>query len=165
MPTDETRQFVAHIREYDDVLRNAADMPTDEMLRQLIRTLSRLIESATHLPDMERPSSDTEEHDIGLPDAPEDNVRELINVHLSFDLYWSADPASPDPSLWTNSLFEDLCDTWADIHWGLEMLKVGAEASEARAVALWRQMFVSHWGRHAAEALRALMYIESHALR
>jgi hypothetical protein len=91
-------------------------------------------------------------------------VRFLIDEHLSFGFYWSSDPdLSEDVSHWTNDIFEDLCDTWVDVHWGLEMLDVGADTSEAYASHHWRMMFSCHWGRHATEALRALIYLEGKA--
>jgi hypothetical protein len=131
------------------------------MLGKLIRSLTRLIETAIRLPRIERDPTERDLHDIEMPDAPEDTVNALIDEHLSFGFYWSAAPdPSEDVSHWTNDIFEDLCDTWVDLHWGLELLDVRAETSEAYASELWRQTFRSHWGRHATEALRALLYLE-----
>jgi hypothetical protein len=70
-----------------------------------------------------------------------------------FDTYWGVfDPYKLDEPV-AGSLSDDLLDVYRDVRRGLALWESGHDAS---AIWEWRFSFESHWGDHAADALRAL---------
>lgn len=74
------------------------------------------------------------------------------------DQYWKFfNPFVKDKPV-LGSLADDLADIYGDIRPGLQLYKHGS--SDAKRTAIWNWRFhISHWGRHATGALRALFEI------
>ena len=73
------------------------------------------------------------------------------------DRYWTVSGDGIEPGEPTSgSLADDLADTWRDIRAGLSHLDAGALWTDVA----WQFRFdlTTHWGRHAADAVRALQY-------
>jgi hypothetical protein len=71
------------------------------------------------------------------------------------DLYWAIDPsAGAEQEPVAGSLSDDLADIYLDVNEGLSLLAAGG--SETDAVWEWRFSFWSHWGIHAADAIRVI---------
>jgi hypothetical protein len=124
------------------------------LLAELVTLLPRLYAIATRLPDV-RPEGDDEP-------ARESRFEDwqLIRGRLDRllgddDLYWVVDPSGPpegEPA--AGSLSDDLADIYLDVTDGLKLLK--GSGSEVDAAWEWRFSFWSHWGVHAADAIRVI---------
>ena len=77
-------------------------------------------------------------------------MEELLGQH---DRYWTVfDPQQREASV-EASLADDITDIYRDLNAGLELASAGRMDA---AIWEWRNSFSRHWGRHAAEAIRAL---------
>jgi hypothetical protein len=74
------------------------------------------------------------------------------------DSYWVAfEPVQLEPpNPIVGSLADAVADTWRDIRVGLLLIDSGGLNSRDAAVREWHFAFLSHWGRHAVEAIAVL---------
>ena len=138
--------------EYVALIDSVEDGET--LLATLASVLPSLYSTAAKLPDV-RPEG-------GVEPKPESRFEDwqLIRGRLDQllgdrDLYWTLDPsgqAEREPV--AGSLSDDLADIYLDVNDGLTLL--GAGGSEVDAVWEWRSSFWSHWGVHAADAIRVI---------
>ena len=125
-----------------------------KLLVELAWLLPTLYSTAARLPDV-RPEGDEEP-------AGESRFEDwqLIRGHFDRllgdgDLYWAIDPSgTADQEPVAGSLSDDLADIYLDVNEGLTLLAAGG--AEADAVWEWRFLFWSHWGTHAADAIRVI---------
>lgn len=127
--------FAAAVRRFVQSATTGTDLVA------LQRALAELHLRALDLPDWD---SDGDEGQALPP------PRSLPQLHYR-DVF---DPfaAEPDEPV-TNSVADDLADTWTDVTAGLSMYEAG---HREQACAWWRLMHQVHWGEHTVGALRAL---------
>ena len=126
----------------------------ETLLAELASLLPRLYSTATNLPDArpegdEEPARESRFEDWQLIGGRLDR---LLGDH---DLYWAIDPtgtAEQEPI--AGSLSDDLADIYLDLNDGLRLLAAGGPVADA--VWEWRFAFWSHWGAHAADAIRVI---------
>ena len=55
-----------------------------------------------------------------------------------------------------SSLSDDLADIWRDLRSGLRVWDDASADIQSDLVSEWRESFVSHWGQHLVDGLRAI---------
>ena len=138
-------RYVALIDEAEDC---------EQLLAGLASLLPVLYSTAVGLPDVE-PETD----DGPVPESRFEDwqlVRGRLDRLLGDgDLYWAIDPSGTgEQQPAAGSLSDDLADIYLDVNEGLALLAAGG--SEVDAVWEWRFSFWSHWGTHAADAIRVI---------
>ena len=88
---------------------------------------------------------------------PDVEVSDRILQATDIYQYFSRNPFEPTGD-WICDFEDDLRDIWIDLRWALQDFETGDEATQSAAVYDWKFDFEVHWGRHAAEAIRALVY-------
>ena len=152
--------FRACAEAYVDLLDKGRTLGREDFLARALMQLSSLMERALLLP------RETEEVRL-LDEAGEDRQRLLATALEDYlgrtGLYWTL-PATNDPVLASGTVSESeagsLADDLAEIYGALEAgLAAAREGDMNVAVSSWAWSFWSHWGEHAAEAMRALFYV------
>ncbi len=123
----------------------------DWELETATRFLLELTARALDLPDVDGDEDEGAEPDHAAAYAA---LRQRFAV-LPVGLYGTVDPTDVvgDTPL-TGDVIDDLSDVWRDVRRGLDAHRAGRIDE---ACWQWRFTFRSHWGRHAAEALRVLV--------
>ncbi|HEY9287459.1 MAG TPA: DUF5063 domain-containing protein [Candidatus Dormibacteraeota bacterium] len=123
----------------------------DALLTELQSRLPRLFAMAAALPEVS-PSNEPETESMSRDQQAA--VHRAIDGKLPFKSYWEvcevARPTSPQPVPGLTLLSDDLADIYIDLHRGF------AQSSDVDRVWSWRFSWYTHWGRHAANALRAI---------
>jgi len=125
---------------------------------QLLIALSDVAAAAVRLPETE-PSDAESPRKISQDEwqACYQRLGQLAGPWWSY--YWEAfypfalDQA--DASVGLGDLIDDLADVWRDLKNGLLALDAGLDLSDVEWG--WRHGYWSHWGHHAAGAMRALL--------
>jgi hypothetical protein len=137
--------YVALIDQADD---------RSSLLGELAFVLPSLYSAGVRLPDVSPETDDGPVAESRFEDW------QLIRGRLDWllgdgDLYWAIDPSgSAEQEPVAGSLSDDLADIYLDVNEGLNLLAAGG--SEVDAVWEWRFSFWSHWGIHAADAIRVI---------
>lgn len=126
----------------------------DLLFAELARSLACLYAAATVLPIFEVESDDLPADQFS--DAQwRDAFWPFAGALRRDDVYWDVEPYTEGkPELVAGLLQDDLGDIYRDIKEGLLLEEAGFP--DADVVWQWRFNFWSHWGFHAASALRAL---------
>jgi hypothetical protein len=115
------------------------------------RFLARVYAASLDLPDV------TLDYHPAPREVSLDNKRAIFRsfASLPFQYYQEFHDPSVDSSEEpvVGDLADDLTDVYIDLKGGLDLLDQGLEPE---SVWYWRYLFGSHWGRHAASALRTL---------
>lgn len=128
--------------------------------RHALLHVTRLLLAALHLPPRDGEEATPAQH-------PEPDVRTpasiLIGKRLPFHCYgevfdpFLTPPEEPD----IRDVADDLADIFAEVNSGLRLFAAGRRAD---AVWAWGFGFETHWGEHAASAVRALQcWLKAHA--
>jgi hypothetical protein len=127
----------------------------DTLLTELTSLLPVLYSTATKLPDVAPVGDDEPPRESRFEDWQLVSGR-LDRLFGDADLYWAIDPSSgsADQEPVAGSLSDDLTDIYLDVNDGLSLLAAGGP--EVDAVWEWRFSFWSHWGVHAADAIRVI---------
>lgn len=138
--------------EYVALIDGAED--GEKLLAELASVLPGLYASATKLPDVRPEGDDEPPRESRFEDwqLVRGRLDRLLGDH---DLYWAIDPsgtAEQEPA--AGSLSDDLADIYLDVNEGLRLRATGR--SEVDAVWECRVSFWSHWGAHAADAIRVI---------
>ena len=140
----------ANAKEFYDLAQEYCSFVSEYFINQdtapdLMEILMKLYVAALHLPDAD---PDTAEPSADDP--------EPLSIDLGDDVpqyYWEV----PDPFVLEEPVCGDLAEDLAEI--GKDLGRGMAEYEEDRigdALFEWKFLFDSHWGQHAADALRAL---------
>lgn len=151
-------EFVAKAKRFMADIESVKTVSRNEFLSRLQRSLADLYALGIRLPVIE---FDTE------TDLPESLRRAgsvwldpIRNTLKERDRYWEVfDPTKKDePNM--PSLADELTDIYSDVKEGLAIPDYGGSVAEA----LWtlQLSFISHWGFHAIDALRAIHWLVYH---
>lgn len=142
--TPATAAFVRAARELCALVQGASSFSLEERLRRARAVLLPLYAAATELPAATK---------LTELDTPSELPPEAWAGFAEHDLYWEVfDPYELSEPV-AGSLSDDLLDIFRDVRRGLWFWD---RHEIADAVWEWRFSFDSHWGAHAADALRAL---------
>jgi Domain of unknown function (DUF5063) len=138
--------------EYVALIDGVADCET--LLIELASLLPILYSIATKLPDVPPDGDDEPARESRFEDWQHIRGR-LDGLFGDGDLYWAIDPsATADQEPAARSLSDDLAGIYLDVNDGLSLLTAGGP--EIDAIWEWRFSFWSHWGAHAADAIRVI---------
>jgi hypothetical protein len=149
---DRVRLFATAAARFCDICERAMGFAKDAFITEVLAALAELYLTALRLPDVA--PLHTTAHDERLP-----AVRQLaydgVGARLGTErTYWTIF----DPHAQSEPVLGDLADDLADIYWdidsGLNRADHGNETDDV--LWEWKWSLRSHWGRHAAEAMRAL---------
>ena len=119
-----------------------------------------LYASASAIPNVE--PGDDEEPLSRLTHAQWSALFGALGEHLGLHShYWEIyDPIKlePDDPV-AGNLADDLADIYRDLHEGLQDWQHWESRRRQNALWQWRLSFQSHWGAHAADALRAIHWL------
>jgi Domain of unknown function (DUF5063) len=130
--------------------------------RQLARDLEAMVvllyHAGTELPEVEPDTVEANEG-TGLPvddfHALHRSLRVRFGAHDAYrEIFDPADPEDREPVV--GSLSIDLAEIYEDLRRSLSLADAGAGIAPADVLWQWQFAFASHWGRHAASALRVL---------
>lgn len=154
MTPDPVASFRRLAEEYCSLIENIEATVEDDVLQRLYRLLPALVVAAQDLPDVE-PSTERTAPEIGHETwAGRFNA---VGAALGAGVgYWTTGDviAREEPEVLYLTLADDLADIWRDLKGPLLLLEDRGE--EADAVWEWRFSASTHWGTHAAEAIRAV---------
>jgi hypothetical protein len=105
---------------------------------------------------LQLPESDVGDFDEDAFRVSQTEWREVFNrsAILEIDYYNACEPnLDADPEYLVGSLADDIADIYCDVCTGLRMYRAGHRLDAAWH---WRFSFQSHWGSHAADAIRVL---------
>jgi hypothetical protein len=152
---DQVESFLIALREVARVAR------PEEAVSQLLLSVSQLLAAGGRLGALADILPDEEfEPDAG-PDPDIDEVRTALAELLEpIDEYAEVfDPYEPRPELVICRISDDLSDVAANLLHGLQHYKAGRESE---ALWWWQFSYLSHWGSHASQTLRALQSVVAH---
>lgn len=151
----EVESFVVTAREFCAVVEGLdGEWEPTALAQAIVPVLAGLVAAGCALPRVEATSTSVPE----FVDRDRWFQRyELLGTVLGrSDIYWSnldvVDAAGAQVS--AGSLADDLTDIWRDLRHGLDALDTGSDWRDV--VFEWRLSYITHWGRHAVEALRPL---------
>lgn len=139
---------------YCELVEGVSSFEPDEVLERLAVLLPSLMAAAVQLPRLEP------DPDLDAPAISHEAWSErfdAINARLgAVGDYWTTMHvrAGSTPEVVNLPLADDLADIWQDLRGGLDLLASGGGTADV--VWEWRFGFETHWGAHAAEALRAV---------
>ena len=152
---DQVESFLLALREVARVAR------PEEAVSQLLLSVSQLLLAGGRLGALEDIVPEEEfEPDAG-PDPDIDELRTALAKLLDpIDEYAEVfDPYEPRPELMICRISDDLSDVAANLLHGLQHYKAGRESE---ALWWWQFSYLSHWGSHASQTLRALQSVIAH---
>lgn len=154
---------------YCRVIENASETLRAEFIEKVAATLSSEVAVAYGLPRIELP----EDADDGVEGPPitheqwKQRCGDIQGVFQYWDNYWTTfgvydlNESTYEPEITSLedhavilSLADALADIWRDLRNGLNTL--GRGGSLDAVTWEWRFSFLSHWGSHATDALRAV---------
>lgn len=126
--------------------------PEAEQAREALRSLTKLHSAALDLPRSPPCGGDPV-----APEVTDDGWKAIYDSFQGLPFQYSGVVQAPHVDLpgeaVVGDLADDLADVYRDIKDGLALWEHG---HPIEAVWHWRFHFAFHWGRHAADALRAL---------
>ncbi len=121
---------------------------------EALRRISSLYVSALNLPV---PFADETSEDLAEAAPPPESEKDVAAraAELPLQFYWEVfDPiATPPEEPVAGSIPDDLCDIYRAVARGLVLFE---EGNRGEALWEWAFHFRTHWGQHAAGALRTL---------
>lgn len=158
------------VEAYCRVIESARGTDRLTFVNAVAVTLSTAFATALRLPDLELGSESTDEdwdrlisHEqwFALMKEVQGVLGEWDNYFTTHEAYRLSAAGTPDlraemleEKVTNLSLADALADIWRDLRNGLNAFDRGVSADEVAWG--WRFSFRSHWGAHAADALRAL---------
>ena len=161
--TTPAKEFAGKVLEWQRMLNNLPDCPwgIDEM-KKISDSLTELCLIAGKLPrvnqaeDEEIDDTDIRDSKIDHPIVFDEEYRHYYTVFFPYDGIGESKEPIPEPVM--GDLVDDIYDISYDLSEGLEYFYHGMTY---RAISVWRQNFLVHWGEHASQALYAM----DHAIR
>jgi hypothetical protein len=146
--------FCATAAEYCALIEGIERLDRREALRRLSQLLPGLMFAAAHLPE-----TDPSDEDLGhtIPDDSWSERFSALNEAMGdHGAYWTTTDtrSTTEPAVVLLPVADDLADIWRDLKPGVEALAAGARQEDVTWE--WRFSFETHWGAHAAEAIRAV---------
>ena len=157
LDTPEVRRYSDAVQRYCGVVRAHTVGSLGRFLREIEPALSWLYGAAADLPEV---APDTEEPPE--PGAARDEYQRLQGSLAAllgrYDPYREIfDPSDPDDREPVQSLLSiDLVEILEDVEYGRSLMDPNQRISPADVLWQWRFDFATHWGRHAATALRVV---------
>jgi Domain of unknown function (DUF5063) len=157
--------FVDVARRFCDLVDRADTLPASALLEEGELRLLELYTAALSLPDPEPSSDELRSDSISHQDwlvvfrrlqsalGPHDFYREIFDPAAMGDPGGSIDTGD-EPVV--SSLADDLADIWRDLRAGLNVWDGAADVARSDIVVEWHESFVSHWGQHLVDGLRAI---------
>ena len=152
---DQVESFLIALREVARVAK------PEEAVSMLLLSVSQLLLAGGRLGAISDIVPDEEfEPDAGA-DPDIDELRTALGTLLDpIDEYAEVfDPYEPRPELVICRISDDLSDVAANLLHGLQHYKAGRESE---ALWWWQFSYLSHWGSHASQTLRALQSVIAH---
>ncbi len=152
---DQVEGFLIALREVARVAK------PEEAVSMLLLSVSQLLAAGGRLGAI----SDVVPEEEFEPDAGADPDIDELRVALAtlldpIDEYAEVfDPYEPRPELVICRISDDLSDVAANLLHGLQHYKAGRESE---ALWWWQFSYLSHWGSHASQTLRALQSVVAH---
>jgi hypothetical protein len=152
----EAHQFATVASEFCALLETAPHSSCADLLLKLDRALPLLYHAAASLPDVEPDTTGIAS--VTVPQQQVDLVQTAIAKKLGrwgayVEMYNPADASVQKPVAYLLSL--DLGEIYQDLRESLAIAQSGAVTTND-VLWEWRFSFSSHWGTHAARALRVL---------
>jgi Domain of unknown function (DUF5063) len=157
LDTPHVRRYSEAAERYRAVISAVPQRPLGQFLHAIEPALSALYSAAAELPDL-APDSD------GLPDrttnrdvylALQGSLAALLGRHDAYhDIFDPSDPEDQKPVQHLLSL--DLTEILEDLDDGRNLMDSSRAIAPADVLWQWRFDFTSHWGRHAATALKVI---------
>jgi hypothetical protein len=136
-------EFLYSADAYCRVIETLGSLDDKRTRKAVHAALADLYAKALHLPRTEVETEEAERFDFPLPELEGQKYDMYFQV---FDSYKLEEPV-------TGSLKDDILGVYQDLKEGLLLYEQGAVAE---AVWQWKFSFATHWGHHAANAIRAL---------
>ena len=161
-PSEESagKQFAQSATEVCRLIENRAQWSGAAFVRRLLEVLLPLYVSATAIPAVE--PGDDEDESSRVSHEEWSALFGALGEHLgSYAHYWEIyDPITlePDDPV-AGNLADDLADIYRDLQDGLQSWQHWEAEKRRNALWQWRFGFESHWGAHAADALRAVHWL------
>jgi len=153
-------RFNKTVQKYFAIVESSAELENRQFLFRLYQILPDLISQAIRLPDIEL--ADDEDPDRpGTRRTHEEwkKLYEQMKTKLGeSDLYWQVFDPTKDTEVIRGTLADDISDIYGDLRLGAMHLKDSAGACR-EAIWIWRLQFLSHWGKHAIDALRTIHFL------
>ena len=152
---DPVARFAEVAERFCTWVESPAEVPEwegENAIRFLLELTTRALDLPDTYPDDDEADEDDDVH------RPTDEAWQLVFRRFTpvpVQYYATCDPAVlEDQGLLVGDVHDDLADTWRDVRHGLDIYRAGMVDS---ACWHWRFSFRSHWGEHAAGALRVLL--------
>ena len=163
--TASVEAFVDASRRYCDLVDQADSLAAPALLKEAELLLVRLYTAALALPSPEPSSGELRSASISHEDwlaifrrfqralGPHDLYREIFDPAAMGDPSGAIDTGN-EPVV--SSLADDLSDIWRDLQAGLSAWSLVDDDGRSDIVGEWRESFISHWGQHLVDGLRAI---------
>ncbi|MGZ4161055.1 MAG: DUF5063 domain-containing protein [Neobacillus sp.] len=138
--------FIQSAENYCSTIDNFDSNQDDNKLKALLKSLIDLYSKALYLPEVE--TEITQVPDLEVP-VPKINIKQHDDYWEVFNPYHLNEPIGA-------SLSDDILDIYKDVKKGILLYE---KKEHLEAIWEWKFGFEIHWGSHAADAIRALHYV------
>lgn len=168
--SDAFKEFELVADEYCSLVDHAAGVDRTQFLTQLYSVIPRLISAAIRLPKVELGSEDNEKDQryAWQNRMNDEEWRRLYNSLkeklADWDSYWQVfDPRTDNEAIY-GSLADDIADVYRDVRDGICLKDANATPTPELIFNL-RIGYLSHWAKHAMDALRIIHFLLEDALQ
>jgi hypothetical protein len=138
-------------------MRKGSQQTVGRFLRDVDTALAALYTTGSELPELEPDTSDVPESD--LPKEEYQRLQGSLAAMLGRfdpyrDIFDTSDPEDREPVQYL--LSPDLLEILEDLDYGYSLLDPTRGITPTDVVWQWRFAFSSHWGRHAASAIKVV---------
>ena len=148
--------FAVVAKKFCALVDSAPDIDRSEFVAQVYRVLSKLIDEAVQMPDVERSDNQRRRSPLNVRHQEWERLYNALKEKLGdWNLYRQVFDPTQDNEAIFGSLADDLADIYGDLRKGLE-LNDACPSQREDAIWEWRVLFYSHWGKHAIDALQAI---------
>jgi hypothetical protein len=146
------RQFVESAEAFCSLIERHPLLTSEQFIRQSARILASLYQSVWELPNVE-----TKGLEIVRYSGRNTEVVHGIGTKLGrFDAYWQVPDPFREHQPVLGTLVGDLAEIYWDIKDGLVFYSQMPDNNINDAIWHWRFTFITHWGLHLVDALRAV---------
>ena len=152
------RKYVEAMQRFGAVVRGAAGQQLSIFLPAVDVALAALYLAGSELPELTPDTSDLpEKREVDYASVQAALAGVLGRFDPYRDIYNPSDPNDREPVQYLLSL--DLVEILEDQEEAASLLEPGRQISPADVVWQWRFGLTSHWGMHAASALRVVKHL------
>ena len=157
------RNFQLQAQLFCDFVDSCGHLNQSMLIHEFCVEVARICEAGARLPSNKLATTDGNDF---TPETVDEHAKQCVALALSLgkqfgklDTYWDVfDPTEKEEPI-RCSISADLADIYMDLR---EALKLGASVANSVDVYWqWHFDFHSHWSRHAASALKALLLLSS----